>query len=88
MLQEFLPFDISKPLGQVLKLDEMVNTHGYLRLMTAEPLTMNLSNTVSLPGKSTPAAARKDAKRLADLPIIKSPLMKLYNAIFRLYYKK
>lgn len=91
VLLEFLPIDLSKPLGQVLKLDEMVNARGYLRLMTAEPLTMNLSNTVSLPAQAeqaTPAVARKNAKRLVDLPIIKSPLMKLYNAIFRLYYKK
>ena len=90
VLQEFLPIDLSKPLGQVLKLDEMINERGYLRLMTDCPYTMNLSNTVELPdkqGQALPAQAEQ-RPRLADLPIIKSPLMRLYNGIFKLYYKK
>ncbi len=59
VLQEFLPIDLSRPLGQVLKLDEMINERGYLRLMTAEPYTMNLSNSVELPAEqqSEPAAS-------------------------------
>lgn len=87
-LQEFLPIDLSKPLGQVLRLDEMVNQKGYLRLMTAEPYTMNLSNSVDLPDAQTEAAPEKAEirKRLVDYPIIKSPLMRIYGAIFRLYY--
>ena len=89
VLQDFLPIDLDKPLGQVLRLDEMINERGYLRLMTAEPLTMNLSNTLDLPAKSgVEAKPVTPRKRLADLPLIKSPLMKLYNAIFRLYYRK
>jgi glycosyltransferase involved in cell wall biosynthesis len=90
VLQEFLPIDLSKPLGQVLKLDELVNTRGYLRLMTERPYTMNLSNTVDLPEKhlNTQESPETRRKRLADLPIIKSPLMRLYNGIFKLYYKK
>lgn len=91
VLQEFLPIDLDKPLGQVLKLDEMINERGYLRLMTAEPLTMNMSNTVDLPSSAAVGDQPKPAgskKRLADMAIIKSPLMKLYNAIFRLYYRK
>lgn len=88
ILQEFLPIDLSKPLGQVLRLDEMVNQKGYLRLMTAEPYTMNLSNSVDLPDAQTEAAPEKAEirKRLVDYPIIKSPLMRIYGAIFRLYY--
>lgn len=88
VLLEFLPIDLSRPLGQVLKLDEMVNQRGYLRLMTAEPYTMNLSNSVELPAEQTVQEAKKNAarKRLVDFPFIKSPLMRLYNAIFRLYY--
>ena len=91
VLLEFLPIDLSKPLGQVLKLDEMIDQRGYLRLMTAEPYTMNLSNTVELPVGDKPGAVKNDGQkknRLVDWPIIKSPLMKLYNGIFRLYYKK
>ncbi len=88
VLQEFLPIDLSKPLGQVLRLDKMVNDRGYLRLMTDKPYVMNLSNTVELPNGSSkkPEIARR--KRIVDFPIIKSPLMRLYHAIFRLYYDR
>lgn len=90
-VQEFLPIDLSKPLGQVLRLDEMIDQKGYLRLMTAEPYTMNLSNSLEIPdhnsGKST-GKKSSFGKRIADLPIVRSPLMRLYNAIFRLYYER
>ena len=33
-------------MGQVKELDRRMNDAGYLRLMTAEPLAMNLSNTL------------------------------------------
>ncbi len=85
VLQEFLPVDLSKPLGQVLRLDEMINEKGYFRLMTSEPYTMNLSNSVELPGYSQSYETKK-VQRIVDLPIIKAPLMRIYNAIFRLYY--
>lgn len=89
VLQEFLPIDLSRPLGQVLKLDEMINERGYLRLMTDQPYVMNLSNTVDLPANQADGAANTTAprKHLVDMPIIKSPLMRLYNAIFKLYYQ-
>lgn len=89
VLQEFLPIDLSRPLGQVLKLDEMVNERGYLRLMTDQPYVMNLSNTVDIPrSASEKTKIEKPRTRVVDFPLIKSPLMRLYNAIFRLYYRK
>lgn len=88
VLQEFLPIDLSKPLGQVLRLDKMVNDRGYLRLMTDKPYVMNLSNTVELPDGSSKKPEIAKRKRLVDLPIIKSPLMRIYHAIFRLYYDR
>lgn len=88
VLQEFLPIDLSKPLGQVLRLDKMVNDHDYLRLMTDKPYVMNLSNTVELPDGSSKKPEIAKRKRLVDLPIIKSPLMRIYHAIFRLYYDR
>ena len=87
VLQEFLPIDLTKPMGQVLRLDQMVNEHGYLRLMTDKPYVMNMSNTVELPGAPTSKTEKKPKKRLVDYPLIKSPLMRIYNAIFGLYYK-
>lgn len=88
VLQEFLPIDLSKPLGQVLRLDKMVNDHDYLRLMTDKPYVMNLSNTVELPDGSSKKPEIAKRKRLVDLPIFKSPLMRIYHAIFRLYYDR
>lgn len=87
VLQEFLPIDLTKPMGQVLRLDQMVNERGYLRLMTDRPYVMNMSNTVELPGASASKVEKKAKKRLVDYPLIKSPLMRIYNAIFGLYYK-
>lgn len=88
VLQEFLPIDLTKPMGQVLRLDQMVNERKYLRLMTAKPYVMNMSNTVELPDSSSAEKTGGNSrKRLVDYPLIKSPLMRIYNAIFGLYYK-
>lgn len=88
VLQEFLPLDLSKPLGHVLRLDKMVNERGYLRLMTDKPYVMNLSNTVELPDGGNKKSESAKRKRMVDRPIIKSPLMRIYHAIFRLYYDR
>jgi len=86
---EFLPIDLSKPLGQVLRLDEMMDQKGYLRIMTDQPYTMNMSNSLEI---SSDVMHEKNTKkvpfgqRLLNLPIVRSPLMRLYNAIFRIYY--
>jgi glycosyltransferase involved in cell wall biosynthesis len=90
-LQEFLPIDLSKPLGQVLRLDEMMDQKGYLRLMTDKPFTMNLSNSIEIPGgeeKVVKPGKATFGKKLANLPIVRSPLMRIYNAIFKLYYER
>ena len=46
ILVKFVPFQMDRPMGQVLRLDESINNAGYLRLMTSTPYAMNLSNTL------------------------------------------
>jgi glycosyltransferase involved in cell wall biosynthesis len=91
-LQEFLPFDMSRPMGQVKQLDERMNAAGYLRLMPTEMLAQNMSNRVPdehrkvslIVGK---VAASGKRRRLLEIPFVKARLLALYDRIFRWYYE-
>src|SRR5262245_36977748 len=91
-LQQFLPFDMDKPMGQVRQLDKRMNDAGLLRLMVADPLAMNMSNTLGYfrgeLGKGN-ANRKKNisfARRILELGPIKKMLLSLYNKIFSWYY--
>lgn len=90
-LQQFLPFEMDKPMGQVRQLDKRMNDAGLLRLMVSDPLAMNMSNTLGyLRGELKGSAPKKRpslGKRLLELAPIKKLLLAIYNKIFRLYYE-
>jgi len=95
-LQQFLPFDMDKPMGQVRQLDKRMNDAGLLRLMVSDPLAMNLSNTLGYlrgelkdTGKTSSSRGKKQVplgKRVLELGFVKKILLAIYNKIFNWYY--
>ena len=89
-LQQFLPFDMDKPMGQVRQLDKRMNDAGLLRLMVSDPLAMNMSNTLGYLrgelGKQTVKRKPGLARRVLEVGFIKKILLAVYNKIFTWYY--
>src|SRR5687767_2789455 len=89
-LQQFLPFEMDKPMGQVRQLDKRMNDAGLLRLMVSDPLAMNMSNTLGyLRGELKDSGKKKRVsfgKRLLEVGFIKKILLAVYNKIFSWYY--
>jgi glycosyltransferase involved in cell wall biosynthesis len=88
VLQQFLPFSMDRPMGQVRSLDERLNDAGYLRLTSIDPLVKHLGNRLD-----AAAADQKDQptiesrKRIVDISIIRKSLLWLYDGIFKLYHQ-
>lgn len=85
VLQELLPFEMDKPMGQVRTLDVKLNEAGFLRLMTAEPLVVHMGNTLGILGEGH-KIEKEYQNRFFEWPPIKKGLMLLYNKIFQIYY--
>jgi len=89
-LQQFLPFDMDKPMGQVRQLDKRMNEAGLLRLMVSDPLAMNMSNTLGYLRGELKGRERKKhisfGKRVLEIGFIKKILLAIYNKIFSWYY--
>lgn len=88
-ISRFLPFQMDRPMGQVLQLDELMNDAGYLRLMVPDPLTMNMSNTLPPELLKNPVQFQDRnkgfGKKLLKLRPVEGFFMKIYNQIFRWY---
>jgi glycosyltransferase involved in cell wall biosynthesis len=89
-LQQFLPFEMDKPMGQVRQLDKRMNDAGLLRLMVSDPLAMNMSNTLGYLrgelGKEIPKRKASLGKRVLELAPVRKVLLAVYNKIFGWYY--
>ena len=92
-LQQFLPFEMDKPMGQVRQLDKRMNDAGLLRLMVSDPLAMNMSNTLGYlrgelgGGKKQKVKSKAGlAKRVLEIGLVKKSLLAVYNKIFSWYY--
>ena len=92
VIQQFLPFSMDRPMGQVRQLDQRMNDAGYLRLMPVEFLAQNMSNRLdwihdpSELQKSNPPPSGALTKKLLNTGLVKRLLLGLYDRIFTWYY--
>ena len=91
VIQQFLPFNMNRPMGQVKQLDQRLNDAGYLRLMPVEFLAQNMSNRtdwIHKPGESAFTEEKSDSawKRFLQVPAVKRVLLGIHDRIFRWYY--
>jgi hypothetical protein len=86
-LQECLPFEMDRPMGQVRSLDEMMNARGYLRLAACQPLVRHMGNRLDPAlAMKAPTGASQAPRGFWQIPWIRQSLLKLYDWIFKLYY--
>jgi hypothetical protein len=74
-------------MGQVRSLDHLLNKAGYLRLTTCKPYVRHMGNRLEAEALQTGKQTRKGrGNRLVDFPLVREPLLWLYDRIFKLYY--
>jgi glycosyltransferase involved in cell wall biosynthesis len=93
ILQQFLPFSMDRPMGQVKMLDQRMNEAGLLRLMICEPLAQNMSNRLDWVHSPSDAVLKESPKqstwqkKVLKNPLIKRVLLGAHDRIFRWYYE-
>jgi glycosyltransferase involved in cell wall biosynthesis len=90
-IEQFLPFSMDRPMGQVRSLDQRMNDAGYLRLMPCEPLAQNMSNRLDWihdPSELKQAPTKSSLrKKILNLSPVKRILLGFYNRVFQWYYE-
>lgn len=86
VLQQFVPFNMDRPMGQVRMLDERLNDAGYLRLCTTTTYVQHMGNRITEDGQLAQKSRRTGSqKKLSNIPVVRRTLLWIYDRIFELY---
>ncbi len=88
VLDRIFPIPSEKPMRGEPLLDQTVNELGYLRLSTVEPYVLHMGNQVpaSVTQPKELRVPKPWLKSLANIPLLRSILMRMYGAIFHIYF--